>query len=244
MQVDTFIEKLEALERLPLAVVTMAGPWLTPLLPAYFVAAAIWRQLGTPVIVAVAAGVVLEVVGIAGIANATSAYLWNRQKRKRDPEAPLGLSLLAVGVYFVTALVMTVALDVWQDVAAIAPGLFVVLSVSSGLILVLSNVQREFRQAVQAEKRERAATRRGKKGGNSGGNGTGMVPDFGTLTSGNTRERALAILAERPAMSGADLGRALGRSASLGRKLKAQLLPELQVNGNGQRNGNGNGYAD
>lgn len=46
-----------------------------------------------------------------------------------------------------------------------------------------------------------------------------------------TRERARAILAERSGISGAALGRELGRSESLGRQLKRELLP---VSDNGQ----------
>lgn len=53
-----------------------------------------------------------------------------------------------------------------------------------------------------------------------------------TEVSEDTRTTALQILAQRPDISGADLGRALGRSESLGRKLKAELV---SVNGNGHR---------
>jgi hypothetical protein len=49
------------------------------------------------------------------------------------------------------------------------------------------------------------------------------------VTSDVTRERANEILAERPDISGAELGRMLDRSESLGRKLKRELIP---VNGN------------
>jgi len=51
-----------------------------------------------------------------------------------------------------------------------------------------------------------------------------------TEVSEDTRSKALEILAQRPDLSGADLGRALGRSVSLGRKLKAELIP---MNGKG-----------
>ena len=49
-----------------------------------------------------------------------------------------------------------------------------------------------------------------------------------TEVSEDTKSQAINILAQRPDISGADLGRALGRSESLGRKLKAELIP---VNG-------------
>jgi hypothetical protein len=52
-----------------------------------------------------------------------------------------------------------------------------------------------------------------------------------TEVSDDTRTKALDILSKRPDISGADLGRALGRSESLGGKLKRELLA---VNGNGK----------
>jgi len=51
-----------------------------------------------------------------------------------------------------------------------------------------------------------------------------------TEISEDTKSKALEILAQRGDISGADLGRALGRSVSLGRKLKAELIP---MNGKG-----------
>lgn len=42
MKAEKIINWLEDWERLPLAIITMAGPWLTPLVPAYFAFA--WRD--------------------------------------------------------------------------------------------------------------------------------------------------------------------------------------------------------
>lgn len=61
-----------------------------------------------------------------------------------------------------------------------------------------------------------------------------------TGISDETRSAALPILAERPDITGAELGRILARSSSTGRKLKRELLPLVAANGNGNSNGNGN----
>jgi uncharacterized coiled-coil DUF342 family protein len=63
-----------------------------------------------------------------------------------------------------------------------------------------------------------------------------------TSVSDDTKAAALAILRERSGISGAELGRTLGKSESLGRKLRRELLP--QVNGSGNHNGNGAGKGD
>lgn len=57
--------------------------------------------------------------------------------------------------------------------------------------------------------------------------------NFTAVLSDNTREQARAILAERSDLSGKELGDLLGKSASLGRKLKRELLPEITPNGKG-----------
>jgi len=54
-----------------------------------------------------------------------------------------------------------------------------------------------------------------------------------TAIGDDTRDQATAILAERPGITGADLGRELGKSESLGRKLKRELSPGVSGNGNG-----------
>lgn len=230
--IETLIRTLEEWERLPLALVTMAGPWLTPLIPAYFVAVAIQRYLNAPGLVAVIAGLVLEVVGIAGIANATRAYMWNRNKRKSDEAAPLALSIAAVSIYFVTALLLTVILELYEDLAAIAPGMFIVLSVSSGLILVLSSMQRRREQLVRQEKQEKQNRKRKTETG--GNDHTGNWP----ATGRKTKDRAMAILQERSDITGAELGRRVGRSERLGRMLKAELLPLVETD-NSHQNGTG-----
>jgi hypothetical protein len=48
-----------------------------------------------------------------------------------------------------------------------------------------------------------------------------------------TRLKAIEILTERPDLSGGELGRLLGRSDSLGRKLRRELLPIITAGANG-----------
>jgi septal ring factor EnvC (AmiA/AmiB activator) len=56
-----------------------------------------------------------------------------------------------------------------------------------------------------------------------------------TKISEETRQRALTILAERSDISGSELGRLLGKSDSMGRKLRRELLPLVSGNGHHPR---------
>lgn len=225
-KVDKIIEMMEEWERLPLALVTMLGPWLTPIMPAYFVSVAIHVHLKAPPVVSVIAGVILEVVGIAGISIATRSYMWNKSKLKTDEEAPFPVAVAATGLYFITTMLLTVILEFAPSLAKVAPGLFVLMAGSSGLILVLSYMQKDReRKAVEA-KQERSKTSRARRDRGRDNAGT-QGADFGALTGTDTRDRAKSILAERPGISGSELGRLLGKDTSLGRRLKRELVPEL-----------------
>lgn len=63
-----------------------------------------------------------------------------------------------------------------------------------------------------------------------------------TGISDETRQQATAILSERSDISGAELGRLLGKSDTTGRRLKAELLPvvagEQNLNGHNRAGGN------
>lgn len=234
-KIDEIIAQMEDWERLPLAVVTMLGPWLTPIMPAYFVSVAIHVHLKAPIPVSVLAGIILEVVGIAGIAITTRSYMWNKSKLKTDEEAPFWVAMAATGLYFVTTMLLTVILEFAPDLAKVAPGLFVLMAVSSGLILVLSFMQKDReRKAVEAKQDRRKTSREKRDKGRDIG---GTIPDFSGLVGTSTRERAWAILAERPAISGSDLGRQLGKDVSLGRRLKREYKQQREtISANGVNN--------
>jgi hypothetical protein len=54
-----------------------------------------------------------------------------------------------------------------------------------------------------------------------------------TEVSETTRVKAMEMLTERPDLSGGELGRLLGKSDSLGRKLRRELLPMITAGANG-----------
>ena len=83
-------------------------------------------------------------------------------------------------------------------------------------------------QAAKERKEARQARKSGRKPAE-----TRLEPVPGIAGTDGTKGRAAAILAEQPEISGSELGRQLGRSPRLGRKLKAELVPELSGNGKG-----------
>ena len=219
------------------------GPLLGPAPTAWLVGRATSTHLGWPWPVAVVAALVIECLGLAATATALTLWNYNKDKRKSDPSAPVGLALALVGVYFVTATGLTVALDIAPALATYAPAIFPALSLTATGLLALRADHRRRLAAIEADKAERRAARQKRKRTGTkaargparrAARGPETAPAY-AATSDDTKARAAAILAERPDVSGSELGRLLGRSERLGRKLKAELLPELaHTSGNGR----------
>jgi len=117
-------------------IVAQVAPWLAPLPTAWLVYDRTQQHLGWPWWVALLAGLTLEALGVAILATTLEQYSYNRGKRKSDPKAPLWIPLLLVGLYFVAAELLTVALDIAPGwVAPLAPAVFPVLSVAAFAVL-------------------------------------------------------------------------------------------------------------
>lgn len=105
------------------------GPWLAPIGPAFFIGRAIFHQLAAPLWVAVLMGTAVELVGIAATHTALKAWAWNEARRKSDPVAPFKLLVFLSLVYFVSAAILSVMLEVWPSlVAPYAPGVYLSLA--------------------------------------------------------------------------------------------------------------------
>jgi len=167
---------------------------------------------------------------------------WNETKRKTDPPASEWLMLSLTTIYFISDFmligVLEIPLALAGDYKHWAAMLFPLAQVIATLATGERATQYRREAAVLIERTERRQARArkqtGNKPGNKPGNDTGKNTRHTALTSDDTRQQARAILAERPGISGSELGRQLDRSPRLGRMLKAELLPEIQPATNGK----------
>lgn len=140
---------------------TKAAPWLTPLVPAFFIGRAVGVHLETPGWVAVVAAASTEAVGVMAAKRALEAWDWNEQHtRKTDPVAPVALSVwLAVG-YLFAGILLSVGLEVWGEILApFAPAVFFLLALIAYLSLALSWQQARWKRNLEAEQQERSEAR-------------------------------------------------------------------------------------
>jgi len=185
------------------------------------------------------AAILIESLGLATATAALELREYNRGKRKSDSAAPFWLAASLVGVYLTVAIGLTIALDIFPTLATYAPAIFPILSLTGVTVLALRTDHKRRLEAIEQEKAARKAARnRNRKPAQEAERIPAPVPETVPLasaryteTSDETKVRARVVLAERPGISGSELGRLLGRSERLGRKLKAEILPEISGNG-------------
>jgi hypothetical protein len=151
---------LDSSERVALAGVARLGPWLAPLPPAYFVARATDRRLGTGQAWAWIIGAVVEAAGIAAASATLTAYTWNREKRVSDPKAPTGLGLVLCGVYLAVGVIISVVLELDGGLAVYVPGLFFALAGQVYAVKAMMSDQMRREQQARAAKIERSEARK------------------------------------------------------------------------------------
>lgn len=147
---------------------------------------------------------------------------------------------VVVALAFVCVALPLVGTSAWANTVEfdgnlILGTLFPIASVGCAVGAALPQVAAKHEARKAESKAAKAGTKPARRR-HATGTGAGTEPARYTETSEATRQRAREILEARPGISGSALGRKLDRSPRLGRKLKAELLPELAASG-----GNGRG---
>lgn len=244
-------DKLDQLENTAVDIVAKVAPWAAPLPTAYLVGRATVDHLAWPPIIGAVSALVIECLGLATTATALTLWDYNQGKRKSDPQAPFTLALFLVGVYFVTALGLTVALDISPGLAVYSPGVFPFLSLTGVTVLALRSDHRRRLATIESVKMERKARRQSRrKGGRQGGgeqlsnqvsnNGKSNANldalQAGRLSKRDTRLNALlTFLASNPDAGPTEAGNAIGVS----RQTVYTYTSELEATGRLRRNGSG-----
>jgi hypothetical protein len=148
------------------ALVARLSPWLAPLPTAWLVAVRTYEHLAWPWYIAAVAGLTIELLGLAATFTALESYTYNKMKRKNDPAAPLVLPFALVGVYFLSAELLTAGLDIaGQPVtfAKLSQAIFPALSLV-GMATLAIRVDHEARVAeTEAERERQRAERRAQR---------------------------------------------------------------------------------
>lgn len=111
-------------------------PWLAPLPNAYLVYRTSIDALGWPWLVALAAGIVIEALGLSAVHTALEFRSHNRGLKKDDKRtSPYGLATFLVIVYLLSVTALTVILDTMPELARYAPLIFPIISLCGVTII-------------------------------------------------------------------------------------------------------------
>jgi len=158
-------EWIDQIESFIADIVAKIAPWVAPIPTAYLVGRATIRHLKWPFLIGLIAAVIVESLGLATTLTALELRDYNKSKRKSDPAAPFWLAAILVGTYFVVALGLTVALDIFPEQAIFAPGIFPLLSLCGVTILALRADHGRRLKAIKADKQRRRESRqKGRRG--------------------------------------------------------------------------------
>jgi len=143
--------------------VARTAPWLAPFPTAYVVYRSTMEHLDWPNPVAIAAGLVIEGLGLSTAFLAVTFRAYNQTKWKKHPKAPTVLATALVGVYLTVVIVLTVVLDLeagesgW---ATFAVGIFPFLSLCGMTVVALQN---DHEQRIAAAAKDKAKRKPRKK---------------------------------------------------------------------------------
>lgn len=140
-----------------LRLIASTGPWLAPVLSAFFIGRSIYLHLllqwqvevvrispAVNLAVAVIAGASVEVLAIVSVHNCLALHRWNDQGRVQKQKggwekAPLWLAITCAGAYVATAVLLLVVLEAVPELAQYAPILFPMLAIVGAINLVVLN---------------------------------------------------------------------------------------------------------
>jgi hypothetical protein len=118
--------------------VCRVSPWLAPLPTAYLTYLRTMEHLGWPRLVSLAAGLVVEGVGLAAVNTALEFREHNRGLKDGDKRtAPFTVAVGISVVYFTSVIGLTVILDTVATVAQYAPLVFPILSICGAMLIAM-----------------------------------------------------------------------------------------------------------
>lgn len=233
------LTQIDTLEAWAVDIVAKTAPWLAPLPTAYLIGQAAVEHLSWPVWVGVVAAIIIESLGLATTATALELRAWNARKRKADPSAPAQLAFGLVGLYFLTAIGLTVVLDIFPPLTTYAPAIFPLLSLAGVTVLALRSDHRLRLEAVKTEKEARTANRQADVKVSSVKVSNSETQDKPHVDTSAKKQRQLELFLnsyrENPTMGVTEAARITGVS----RQTVYNWLDELETAGRIYRNGQG-----
>jgi len=234
---------LGAGEAVALAFTTRLANWFSTIPTVMLTSRAIADTFSLSPDLSVITSISLEIVGQSVVSVWFNAKAWNNGKRKSDPALDEKLPLALIAAYFATDFAL-VAIQVLPRALAGNTSNFVGLAFPvMGMVTLLATNCRvklfQVEQEVAVSDAERVAQKAAlaalaAQKAALEAEPMRHEPELAHDDTGNgTLALARIIMEKQPTISGSELGRQLGKSERMGRKLKAELMPVISGNGRG-----------
>lgn len=138
------------------------APWLAPIVPAYMTFQHATKVLDFPFLVALAAAVLVEILGFAAVNTFLAFWFHNRKDTAKVKRAPIEVIVFAFIFYLVLIVVTNVLLDAYPGnrYAEIAVrALFTLQTIPAALIIAVRTQHKDLLSEISKEKQQKAAER-------------------------------------------------------------------------------------
>lgn len=134
------------------------APWLAPLTPSYMTFQHAIGVLGFPFLVALAAALVVEILGFTAVSTYLSFWFHNRKNTAESKRAPTGVVIIAFSFYLALIVFSNVLLDTfpgetWAEISVRA--LFTLQTIPAAMLVAVRTQHRELLSAIAKERSEK-----------------------------------------------------------------------------------------
>lgn len=133
------------------------APWLAPLVPAFMTYQHAEGTLGFPLLIALAAAVVVEILGFSAVSTYLAFWFHNRKNKAEIKKAPLSIVVIAFSFYLALIVSSNVLLDTfpkerWAEISVRT--LFTLQTVPAALLVAVRTQHRELLSEIYKEKQK------------------------------------------------------------------------------------------
>jgi hypothetical protein len=134
------------------------APWLAPIIPAYMTYQHAQVTLNFPEPVAVAAALVVEILGFTAVSTYLAFWFHNRKNVAESKKAPVELVIIAFGFYLALIVFSNVLLDSfpedrWAEVAVRA--LFTLQTIPAAMLVSVRTQHRDLLREISRERQQK-----------------------------------------------------------------------------------------
>lgn len=141
------------------------APWLAPIVPAYMTFQHAVNVLEFPYLVALAAAVLVEILGFSAVSTFLAFWFYNRKNQAQYKRAPIEVIIFAFCFYLLLIVSTNVLLDTfpgekWAEISVRA--LFTLQTIPAALIIAVRTQHKDLLSDIEKERQQKLSERKQK----------------------------------------------------------------------------------